>query len=140
MLTDHRIVRTKPLARVGRLIEFGDGALSADPKDPDVLTRLGYLYQTQGDLERAERLYSRAFEQDPSRAVAAANLGVFYANRGMLIVPSNAPDAQGLQPRQRAIEHHEFMRPIGNGQLVLVQRQRPCAATALLRIQGAPQL
>ena len=121
MVTDHRIVRTKPLAptpptRVGRLIEFGDGpararelglaygevalrgnefaareavrlleqALSADPKDADVLTRLGYLYQTQGDLERAERLYSRAYEQDPTRAVVAANLGVFYANRGML--------------------------------------------------------
>ena len=52
--------------------------------DPDVLTRLGYLYQMQGDLDRAERFYDRALKQDPDRAVVAANLGVLYARRGSL--------------------------------------------------------
>jgi Tfp pilus assembly protein PilF len=58
--------------------------LPAHPGDPDVLTRLGYLYQMQGDLDRAERLYERALKEDPTRAVVAANLGVFYAGRSML--------------------------------------------------------
>jgi Tfp pilus assembly protein PilF len=54
-----------------------------DP-DPDVLIRLAYLYQIRGDLETAETLYDRALKADPDRAVAAANLGVLYARRGML--------------------------------------------------------
>jgi predicted CXXCH cytochrome family protein len=55
----------------------------ADP-DPDVLVRLAYLYQIRGDLETAETLYDRALKADPDRAVAAANLGVLYARRGLL--------------------------------------------------------
>jgi Tfp pilus assembly protein PilF len=52
--------------------------------DPDVLVRLAYLYQVRGDLETAATLYDRALKADPNRAVAAANLGVLYARRGML--------------------------------------------------------
>jgi len=52
--------------------------------DADVLTRLGYLYLVQGDLEQAERLYTGALERDPNRGVVAADLGVLYARRGML--------------------------------------------------------
>ena len=59
-------------------------ALPLHEDDPDVLTRLGYLYQMRGDLERAERLYDRALHADPNRAVVAANLGVLYARRGEL--------------------------------------------------------
>jgi Flp pilus assembly protein TadD len=54
------------------------------PDDPDVLTRLGHLHQMRGDTEAAETDYEQALKRDPDRAVAAANLGVFYARRGLL--------------------------------------------------------
>jgi tetratricopeptide repeat protein/cytochrome c554/c'-like protein len=54
------------------------------PNDPEVLTRLGFLYQTRGDSNVALKYYERAFTQDPDRAVVANNLAVFYARRGML--------------------------------------------------------
>jgi hypothetical protein len=54
------------------------------PADPALLTRLGYLYQTRGDLDRAASSYEQALSADPDRAVAAANLGAIYATRGML--------------------------------------------------------
>ena len=57
---------------------------SADD-DPDLLIRLAYLYQIRGDLEHAETLYDRALKEDAGRAVAAANLGVLYARRGLLM-------------------------------------------------------
>jgi Flp pilus assembly protein TadD len=59
-------------------------AITIDPNDADILTRLGYLYQLRGDLDRAALLYERALRNDPERAVVAANLGVFYARRGMM--------------------------------------------------------
>jgi Flp pilus assembly protein TadD len=59
-------------------------ALHDGKDDADVLTRLGYLYLVQGDLEQAERLYTGALERDPNRGVVAADLGVLYARRGML--------------------------------------------------------
>jgi Tfp pilus assembly protein PilF len=61
-----------------------EGVLARHERDPDVLTRLGHLYQVQGDMARAERLYQRALQQDPGRAEVAANVGVFYARRGQL--------------------------------------------------------
>ena len=61
-----------------------DEALPQYEDDPDVLTRLGYLYQSRGDFDRAARCYDRALRNDPERAVVAANLGVFYIRRGML--------------------------------------------------------
>jgi hypothetical protein len=54
------------------------------PDDPEVLTRLGFLYQSRGDLDTAQKYYERAFKLDPDRAVVANNLGVFYARGGML--------------------------------------------------------
>jgi predicted CXXCH cytochrome family protein len=59
-------------------------ALSSAEGDPDVLIRLAYLYQSRGDLDHAETLYKRALTDDSSRAVAAANLGVLLARRGLL--------------------------------------------------------
>jgi Flp pilus assembly protein TadD len=64
-----------------RLLE---GVLPRFEHDPDVLTRLGHLYQMQGNLDRAERLYDRALKAAPDRAVVAANLGVLNARRGSL--------------------------------------------------------
>jgi Flp pilus assembly protein TadD len=60
-------------------------AIASHPDDADVLTRLGYFYQVQGDADRAQRLYERALEHDPDLAVVAGNLGVIYAARGKLM-------------------------------------------------------
>lgn len=60
-------------------------ALPKHQDDPEVLTRLGYLYQVRGDLDRAARFYDRALRNDRDRAVVAANLGVFYVRQGMLM-------------------------------------------------------
>ena len=54
------------------------------PDDPEVLTRLGFLYQARGNADLALSYYQRAFTVDQDRAVVANNLGVFYARRGML--------------------------------------------------------
>ena len=59
-------------------------ALPAHPADPDLLTWLGYLHQTRDDLKRASEYYERALANDPHRALAATNLGVIYAQQGML--------------------------------------------------------
>jgi hypothetical protein len=59
-------------------------ALRRYPDDADVLTRLGYLHQASGDMNAAERDYAHALRTDPNRAIAAADLGVFYARRGLL--------------------------------------------------------
>ena len=59
-------------------------ALPANPADPDVLTWLGYLHQTASDPKHAAEFYERALAVDPHRALAATNLGVIYAQRGML--------------------------------------------------------
>ena len=54
------------------------------PKDPEVLTRLAYLHQGRGEINRAVTLYEAALREDPYRIVAAVNLGVIYAERGMI--------------------------------------------------------
>lgn len=72
----------EPAARESlRLLE---GSLPQHGSDPDVLTRLAFLYQMLGDLDRAERFYGRALEADADRGVVAANLGTLYARRGLL--------------------------------------------------------
>lgn len=59
-------------------------ALPTHQDDPEVLTRLGYLYQLRGDVERTTSFYDRALRMDPARAVVAANLRVFYIRQGRL--------------------------------------------------------
>ena len=54
------------------------------PNDPEVLTRLGFLYQTRGNSDIALSYYNEPSHKIPDRAVVANNLGVFYARRGML--------------------------------------------------------
>jgi hypothetical protein len=68
-------------AEATRLLEE---ARQQHPADADVLTRLGYLYQARGDLDRAEQSYAQALKADPRRAVVAGNVGVFNARRGLL--------------------------------------------------------
>ena len=59
-------------------------ASSRQQPDAEMLTRLGYLYQMHGDLDRAQHAYDQALSRDHDRGVVAANLGVLYARRGML--------------------------------------------------------
>src|SRR5262249_37915487 len=58
-------------------------ALPAHPADPDLLTWLGYLHQTRENLQEARGYYERALANDRYRALAATNLGVIDAQRGM---------------------------------------------------------
>jgi Flp pilus assembly protein TadD len=57
-------------------------AMQDSPKDPVLLSSLGYLEQRRGALDEARELYQRALAQDPSLLDAATNLGVIEANRG----------------------------------------------------------
>jgi predicted CXXCH cytochrome family protein len=68
----------------GEAMRLLEEARQQHPADADVLTRLGYLYQARGDLDRAEQAYAQALKIDPRRAVVAANVGVFDARRGLL--------------------------------------------------------
>ncbi len=75
------------------------------PDDPAVLTRLAYLHQARGDNDAAEQDYERALAIDPDLGVAAADLGVFLARRGLL------PRAMELW--RRAFEHNPQLSDIG---------------------------
>jgi thioredoxin-like negative regulator of GroEL len=57
-------------------------ALPTCATDAEVLTRLGYLHQTKGEIEQAASLYERALRSDPHKTAAAVNLGVLYAQHG----------------------------------------------------------
>jgi hypothetical protein len=57
-------------------------AMQDSPKDPVLLSSLGYVEQRRGALDEARELYQRALAQDPSLLDAATNLGVIEANRG----------------------------------------------------------
>lgn len=59
-------------------------ALPRYPRDADVLTRLGFLYQEEGQEQRASQMYERALDVDPDEAVAASNLAEIYATHGDL--------------------------------------------------------
>ena len=52
---------------------------------PEVLTRLAYLEQAGNRLDRAEALYEHSIDIDPSQPVAATNLGVILAERGLTV-------------------------------------------------------
>ncbi len=51
-------------------------------KDGEVLTRLGYLHQSRGELNLAASLYENALQNEPHQVAAQVNLGVIYAQRG----------------------------------------------------------
>jgi hypothetical protein len=68
----------------GEALRLLERARQQHPDDPDVLTQLGYLHQARGKADVAERYYEQALKRDSDRAVAASNVGVSYAERGML--------------------------------------------------------
>lgn len=63
-------------------------ALPAYTADAELLTRLAFLYQAQGDLERALKLYEMALRAEPERVpqcvIATVNAGSIHASRGNL--------------------------------------------------------
>ena len=60
-------------------------ALTRYPRDAEVLTRLGFLYQQLERNGRAAEMYERALQADSqAEESAAANLGVIYASKGDL--------------------------------------------------------
>lgn len=59
-------------------------ALVEKPNDPELLTAIGYLYQSLGKSELSRQFYERALQIDPLENVAATNLGVIEAQAGNL--------------------------------------------------------
>jgi predicted CXXCH cytochrome family protein len=72
------------LAVVGEREKSLRKALSEVPNDPELLTDMGFLYQTEGKLQEARQLYERALRVEPLETDAAANLGVISAQAGNL--------------------------------------------------------
>lgn len=63
-------------------------ALPAHSADAELLTRLAFIYQAEGELERALKLYEMALRAEPERVpqciIAAVNAGSIHAARGNL--------------------------------------------------------
>jgi predicted CXXCH cytochrome family protein len=57
-------------------------ALAENPNDPELLTAMGYLYQSLGKTELSRQFYERALQIDPLANAAATNLGVIEAQEG----------------------------------------------------------
>lgn len=55
--------------------------LSDDPHNPQLLNRLGIVYQAQQNLRQAKIYYDRALKADPHFAAATNNLGSVYYNQ-----------------------------------------------------------
>lgn len=72
------------LAVVGEREKSLRKALIEIPNDPELLTDMGFLYQTEGKLREARQLYERALRIEPLETTAAANLGVISAQAGNL--------------------------------------------------------
>jgi predicted CXXCH cytochrome family protein len=85
-----------------RLLE---GALARYGSDPEVLTRLAYIEQAESQLGRAQALYQQSLSVDPSQPVAATNLGVILAERGLT--------ARAIAVWRPAFDHHPEASELG---------------------------
>jgi Flp pilus assembly protein TadD len=72
------------MVAAGEREKFLRNALAEKPNDPELLTDMGYLYQTHGKLQRARQLYERALQIEPLETVAAADLGAIDTQTGNL--------------------------------------------------------
>jgi predicted CXXCH cytochrome family protein len=59
-------------------------AAAAHASDPEMNSRLGYLYQLAGNSTLARQYYRKTLEEDPWQATALANLAVLDASSGQL--------------------------------------------------------
>ena len=65
------------------LSEFNK-ALESDPKDPSLLSDLGYYYFERGNLVEADRSLRQALAIDPNHPKALCNLALVLAAEGRL--------------------------------------------------------
>jgi tetratricopeptide (TPR) repeat protein len=72
------------LAAAGEREKFLRKALAQKPDDPELLTALGFLYQSEGKWKQSRQLYERALQIDPLETTAATDLGVIDAQTGNL--------------------------------------------------------
>jgi len=54
--------------------------LAADPRNPQILNRLGIVYEALHNLPQARDFYQRALKADPNYSAAVNNLGSLYYN------------------------------------------------------------
>jgi Flp pilus assembly protein TadD len=71
-------------AVAGKAEQFLRKAVTESPKDPALLSALGYLEQKRGAVKETRELYHRALAQDANLLDTATNLGVLEANSGHL--------------------------------------------------------
>ena len=64
-------------------------ALQHGVKGSMILSRLGQLYLSKGDLGNAIAYYERAVQLNPLDAAVRSNLGIAYSNRGRLAEAAN---------------------------------------------------
>ncbi len=57
-------------------------AMKRNPRDAEVLTRLGFLHTERGEILKAAKFYEAALQLEPYRTVALVNLGGIYASQG----------------------------------------------------------
>ena len=67
---------------VGVAQEKLDRALSQNPRDPEVQTAAGLLYERLQDVAKADKAYSMAVKLDPNNAQRQNNYAVFQCRRG----------------------------------------------------------
>ncbi len=87
-----------------QLVKAIEQTPKASPKDPALLSSLGYIEQKHGAIERARQLYLQALAIDPTLIDAETNLGVIEAQNGQmndalklwLAAFKSAPDRSGI--------------------------------------------
>jgi Flp pilus assembly protein TadD len=67
-----------------RALQLLATAAAAHASDPEMNSRLGYLYQRAGNPALASQYYRRTLEEDPYQPTALANLAVLDASSGHL--------------------------------------------------------
>jgi tetratricopeptide (TPR) repeat protein len=85
------------------MVKFAD--FKRDPaKKSKVLDNVGGMYVQADALDKAERMFLKAFEVNPSDDEALTWLGEIYSQRGGARMPPKPPEPQALQ---KAIEYYD---------------------------------
>lgn len=71
-------------ANINRARLFLQEALNLEPENPEVVVSLAAISLEEKDYQRAEMLYQKVSNIDPSLAIAAYGLGLVYFNKGNL--------------------------------------------------------
>ncbi len=80
-------------------------AIETDPENDGNYSRLGQLYDQNGDTENAMKYYGMAIEKNPDNLDANYNIGAFYFNRGAeKIQATRDMDLKTYQSEGKAME------------------------------------